>query len=50
MGGCICLLFLFPLGEAKPNFLAVKLVLLIYIFDEGFQVGKRFISHDVLYP
>ena len=32
------------LGKAKFNFFAVKLILLIYIFDEGFQVGKFFVT------
>ena len=38
-------LFPFTLDEAKTDFLAVNLVLLIYIFDKCFQVGQWFITH-----
>ncbi len=39
------LLFPFPLRKAKSNLQAVALVFLIYISNEGFQVGKGLISH-----
>ena len=34
----------FSFGKTKFNLFAVKLILLIYIFDEGFQLGKFFVA------
>ena len=34
----------FSLGEGKSNFKTVLLFLLVYIFDEGFQVGGLFFA------
>jgi hypothetical protein len=44
-GEVLRLLFPFALGEAKMDLFAAELVFLIYIFDEGLQVGKGFIGH-----
>ena len=34
----------FVFSKAKLNFSAVNLILLIYIFNKGFQVGKFFVA------
>jgi hypothetical protein len=44
-GEVLRLPFPFALGEAKMDLFAAELVFLIYIFDEGLQVGKGFIGH-----
>jgi hypothetical protein len=47
-GEVLRLPFPFALGEAKMDPFAVELVFLIYIFDEGLQVGQRFIGHGAV--
>ena len=39
------LIFSLTLGEAKTNFFTAMIgILLIYVFNEGFQVGKGLIA------
>ena len=38
----------FSLGKAKFNLFAVKPILLIYVFNEGFKVSKFFAARDSL--
>ena len=39
------LIFPLTLGETKKDFLTAVLgILLIYVFDEGFNIGKGFIA------
>ena len=42
----ISLLLPLSLHPGKVNFLAVKLILLIYVFNKSFQVSSWFITHN----